>query len=344
LKSPYLSPLTQNPASVTRARANRRAVALLLVTTAGLAAPALADDSGVSLDESEFGEPLYPSLRDIGLELSNPVTGLRQLTLDIEYETYQGTLPGSSDQNGRRVVFKPTWPIKLGNGKNLLLSMRIPVNGDLPNWKPETFIDYRDFTIRKVPVDEPRIEPTAGEFGYVHDHLEDISIDVGYGGVSDNGLISMISLVNVFPTSEDQSGARNQWLIGPEFALGKVTKWGLFGARLKHLVDTGDREGAQELGYLPTTETTLRPFFAYALKNGWQIESNPVILYDWEAVDDNELLLPIAAGFSKTFRVGRRPMKLGVELNYYVVSPDRFGPEWMIQLRYTPVVGTSQLQ
>lgn len=302
----------------------------LALGASGLAAAQEGSDTPVSLDR-------------IALELNNPVTSLGSFSLDWERMTYTGDLPGSDDQTGSRLVFTSLWPIELENGKNLQLRFTIPVNGDLPNWAPREFIDYRDFTIRKVPVTEPRIDPAnGGEFADGHDHLGDIAIDIGYGSTNENGRFSMASLAMVFPTSEDGSGSRNQWLIGPEFAYGKMSERGLLGFRAKHLTDIAG-EGAQELGKLTTNETTLQLLLAYSLGNGWQIESNPIFLYDWEAVSGNEWVVPIGGGISKTFRAGRRPMKLAVELQHYVVTPDRFGPEWMLQVKYIPFVSTRLL-
>ncbi len=319
-----------------RAAAHRRFTAVFLALALGTSSLAVAQDS--------YDDAIAPlSLDQIALELNNPVTSLRTFTIDWEGMTYTGDLPGSDDQHGSRFRFTTLYPIRLRNGKNLQLRLTIPVNGDLPNWKPRDYIDYRDFTIRKVPVTEPRIDPAnGGEFGYGHDHMGDISLDVAYGGTNESGRCGMIGLSYVYPSSEDGSGKRNQYLLGPEVALGSITDRGLLGFRAKHLVDLSG-EGEQELGYLPTNETTLQLLFARSLGNGWQIESNPIILYDWEAVSGNEWVVPIGAGVSKTFRAGRRPMKLAVELQHYVVTPDRFGPEWMLQVRYIPFVSTRLL-
>ena len=145
------------------------------------------------------------------------------------------------------------------------------------------------------------------------------------------------------PTSEDGSGRRGQYLIGPEVALGKRTAQGLYGFRLKHLTDVYG-QGGQELGKLPTNETTLQVFLAYSFGNGWQLESNPTILYDWEAVSGNQWLVPICGGISKTFSVGKRSMKLGVELQHYIESPERFGPEWLLRVNFIPLVSTKFFQ
>ena len=304
---------------------------MLIPLLCGIATVVSAEDASTE----ELGRPL--SVDEIALELKNPVSGLRNLVWDYEGFTHQGHLPGSEDQTGSRMVFTPSWPIELGNGKRLMLRATIPIEGDLPNWQPLDYIDYRDYMIRKVPEDEPRIDPANGEFGYGHDHLGDIALDFGYGGVNADGRLSLFNLAVVMPTSEDGSGKRNQWLLGPEFALGKMTDKSVYGFRAKHLTDISG-EGEQELGKIATNETTLQLFYGYSLGNGWLIESNPVILYDWEAVSGNEWLVPVGAGASKTFRAGRRPMKLGLELQYYVVSPDRFGPEWLLRFSFTPLV------
>ena len=246
-------------------------------------------------EESPGDERATISVDEIALELSNPVTALRSLAWDIEYRTYQGDLPAANDQTGITNVFTTSWPIKLSNGKSLLLSATLPIKGDQPYWKPVFYLDYDDFVIRQLP----NIDETMGGFGSGHDHMGDIGIDIGYGGVNESGFISMLGLATVLPTSEDTSAARQQWLLGPEIALGQVTSWGLLSARVKHLTNI-DGEGDQELGKLDTNETTLKLFFAYALGNGWQIESNPIILYDWEAVSGNEWTVPIGAGVSKT--------------------------------------------
>ena len=273
------------------------------------------------------------SVDEIALDLLNPATSLRTVAFDYEYQTYQGSLPEANDQNTYRMIFTPSWPIKLDNGKNLLLRARIPINGDMPNWKPVFYLDWAEFLLRQLPeIDEDR-----GGFGDGHDHMGDISFDVGYGGVNDDGGIGMIGVSMVVPTSEDQSARRNQYLLGPEVALGRITDWGIYGIRAKHLTNVSG-QGEQEVGDYDTNETTLRIFFAYSLGNGWQIESNPEILYDWEGIDDNQWNVPIGAGISKTFMMGRIPVKAGIELQNYVVSTDRLAPEWMLRFSLVPVI------
>lgn len=285
-------------------------------------------------DDSDAERPAL-SLDKIALELSNPVTGLRSFGIDYEYRTFQGDFPESEDQKAARIVLTPSWPFKLSNGKNILLSATIPLNGDQPIWKePDSTRDYAEFLIRQ----SRDISADTGEFITGHDHLGDIEISLGYGGVNENGFISMFGLASSLPSSEDRSAGRDQALLGPEIMLGQVTSWGLMGARLKHLTDVGDRND------FDTNETTVKLSFAYGLGNGRQIESNPIVLYDWEAVSGNEWTVPIGAGLSNTFMIGSVPAKLALNIEYYVVSPDRFGPEWKFTISLTPVMSTKLLK
>jgi len=302
-----------------------------------LSTPAMAADEPAVSAGSEI------SVNEIALELSNPVTALRSLAIDIEYRTYQGDLPESDDQSASRFVFTPSWPFKLSNGKNILLSVDIPINGDQPLWRPGRFKEYPEFLIRQLP-DEAF---ARGAFFSGHGHLDDIGFNIGYGGVNEKGLITMFGLASVFPTSTDTNNSRDQYLLGPEFALGKVTRWGLIGAQASHLTRISGEDQWDTIAgehKLDTNLSSVKIFFAYGLSNGWQIESNPTIFYDWEAVSGNEWAVPIGAGISKTVRLGGVPLKMGFEIESFVVSPDRFGPDWQLRVSFTPVLSTRLLR
>jgi hypothetical protein len=68
---------------------------------------------------------------------------------------------------------------------------------------------------------------------------------------------------------------------------------------------------------------------------GWNVGSSPMMNYDWETKD---WTIPLQLAVGKTVVVGKTPLKLELELNYYVEQPDAFGPEWMIGFNVTPVV------
>lgn len=270
--------------------------------------------------------------QETAIELINPVGRLGSVINYFEHRGYDGTLPGAGDQSRTSWLITPSIPFQLDNGKRIVLRATLPISFGTPTYITEDD-DFADWHIRKV-ADEL---PTDGYFISGHGHLEDISYDIAYGGVNDNGLITMIGLAGVFPTSKDGSIERDQYLLGPEFALGKVTSWGIYGAWLKHLVSVANVSG-KVIDY-DTNETSVKLFFAYGLGNGWNLVSNPEILYDWEGASNNRLLLPLGGGVSKTTRLGRVPMKMDLELYYYLESPEAFGPEWQLQFTFTPAWG-----
>lgn len=282
---------------------------------------------------------------EIGMELFNPVTSMVSIKTDFAYRSYQGSLPGAGDESAYNANIQPTFPIPLDNGKNILLGFTIPIYGNQPIYDihngsndpdfPEDK-EFSPFMIRQIA----NIIPRDGSFDndHGHDYLGDIGFNIAYGGVSDNGFISMYGAAFAFPTSQDISQRRQQYLAGPEIALGKLTGWGIYGARLSHLTRVS---GEKTWG---TNMTTLKIFFAYGLGNGWQIFSNPVMAYDWEGESGNKLFLPLGAGIAKTTRFGRVPLKLAFEIQKYIASPDSIGPDWMLTFSMTPVFSNPLLK
>jgi len=336
--------------------------ALFGLSMSCLPVPGQAGETGEDPDDAD----LVMSVDEIAQELSNPVTALRSIFSDFEYRTFQGELPDSESMTSL-ILFTPSIPFQLDNGKNLLLRATIPFYFDQPVWETyfghpiwEVDRSYAEFLLRQ----SPQVTADSGRFLPGHDHIADVTYDVAYGGVSERGFISMFGIAGVLPTSQDISASRHQYLLGPEVALGKSADWGsqdisasrhqyllgpevalgksadwgVIGAWVTHLVDvTGDSD-------FNTNETTVKVFFAYGLGNGWQIISNPTILYDWEADSGNELLLPIGGGVAKTARIGRTPVKFEFELQKYIESSSRFGPEWLFTFSITPLISNSYMK
>ncbi len=288
-------------------------IALLGLSAIAVAEPGKADQATKSLDE-------------IARDLSNPVSAISYIANDFEYRTYQGDLPGAGDQSGETYLFRPSIGIPLSNGKSILMRAAIPVLSQ-PKYVADR--EYYDFLIRQ----KADTMPTDGAFETGHTFLGDISYDVAYGSVSENNWITMYGLAGVLGTSKDSSAARNHYLLGPEVAIGKVTEWGIIGTWVTHMIDVSGSSSAD----IDTQLTSAKVFFAYSLGKGWQVFSNPTITYDWEAVSGNKLLLPIGGGVSKVTKIGKMPLNLALDIQNYIVSPDAYGPEWLLTFSITPV-------
>ncbi len=287
-------------------------ITLLGIPVTGMAAANVDDD----LDDVTT-RPVM-TIDELAKELSNPVTALRTIVNEFEFRNFQGDLRDSSDQTNLVYRFSPSFPFKLKNGKNILVRATIPMDFYEPEWRVnvddpifEVDVDYTEFLLRQ----SPQITDDTGHFRSAHGHLNDFTYDVAYGGVSDSGFISMYGIAGVLPSSQNISGSRDQTLLGPEVAFGKSADWGVIGAWLTHLVDVRGEDS------FSTSETTIDLFFAYGLGNGWQIISNPTILYDWEADSGNELLLPLGGGVAKTTRFGRIPVRMEFEVRIISSAP-----------------------
>jgi hypothetical protein len=155
----------------------------------------------------------------------------------------------------------------------------------------------------------------------------------------------MVGLAGALPTSQDGSVERDQYLLGPEAAIGKTYDWGIIGAWGKHLFDVANSSRTEKQRPIDwkTSETRIRLIFGYDLGNDWQIVSNPEFVYDWEGVSNNKILLPLGGGVAKTFGIGRVPLRASLEAYYYGVSPDAFGPEWQLNFSLIPVISAWSL-
>ncbi len=86
---------------------------------------------------------------------------------------------------------------------------------------------------------------------------------------------------------------------------------------------------------VPYSVSSGQYFIAIGLGSGWQFSTSPNFAYDWETSD---LTFPVGAGIAKTTHIGKIPLKIQVEAQYYVEQTDAFGPEWLFKFTFTPVI------
>ncbi|HEY5715750.1 MAG TPA: hypothetical protein VIS54_04995 [Psychromonas sp.] len=295
----------------------------------GLAEPhAITSTAASANPDTNLPAPLprqQKSLQEIAIELVNPINGLQSLSSEFLYQPYQGELPNADRQTLRSISFTPSFPFHLSNGKNIVLRATIPVNLTQPTYtytgEPRDFTDWR---IRQ----EAGSIAASGDFSYVHAHMYDISYDLAYGGINEHGLIAMVGIAGVLPTSEDGSGARHLYLLGPEIAVGKKFAGGIAGGWVHHLTKVAATSPDVDHN---ANLSELKLFFAHEMGNGWQILSNSNITYDWEGEKDNKLLLPLGGGIAKTIRIGSLPVRFVVEAQKYLETPSAFGPDWLLK-------------
>ncbi len=267
----------------------------------------------------------------IAEELTNPLAVFYRLDYQLEYRTYQGSIEGADDQTGIVHRFAPVIPFRQKDGKGWVFKFSLPYLPDQPvYWADRGYAEWR------MRLEDPTLNG-PGEWASTHAHTDDVTTDLVYGGVNDDGLILMYGLAGILPTTSDTSNGRQQLILGPQLNIGKVTDWGVYGALMSHVFDVAEK---RDKGTPDTMMTTIQAYFSYGLGNGWQLVSNPVIRYDWEGDSGNKLSLPLGGGIAKTMKIGSMPLRVSAEVQKYIVSTDRFDSDWLFKFTLSPVLPT----
>jgi len=255
------------------------------------------------------GGPGAPSADDIAAELSNPNSTLGTMSVNVDYIAFDGDLPDASSQNAFRVTFQPSLPYPLSDTTNLFFRPAFPViiSQDVPN--------------------------VNGGFNSKGVDLGDISFDLSLArSFPGLGMMLLGGLAGTLPTATNDALGLDQWLLGPEFAVAMIRKWGVLGVLVSHKWDiAGDDD-------FSTSITGGQYFYTFNMGDGWQISGSPTFSYNHKTDSDNAWTFPLAAGFSKTTIINGRPWKFGLQYWHYIKSPDVFGPDYQIRFSVSPVV------
>ena len=74
-------------------------------------------------------------------------------------------------------------------------------------------------------------------------------------------------------------------------------------------------------------------FITYNIKNGWYINTNPMVTSNWNAPSGEEWTVPFGAGGGKVFVAGSQAMKLQTQVYFNVIAPPG-APDWTLQIQY----------
>jgi hypothetical protein len=291
------------------------------LTEARQGADLTASDAGqdVAVPLTDAGQadavPLAADLKarsadEIARDLANPNSSLANLTLKLQYRTFDGNLPGAGDQDSTTALFQPVFPFSLGES----------ASGGEATFFARPAIPYF--------FDQPWFNSDTGIFEEVSG-MGDIVSDFAYGVTEKNGLLWALGGVTTLPTATDSRLGSGKWSLGPELFIGKFEQWGLYGVFPSHQWDIagwGDRG---------VNVTTIQPFLVTLPGGGWSVGSAPIMNYDWQA---EQWTIPVNLTVSKTVQIGKTPVKLSVEANYYVESSETFGQDWFVGFNISPVV------
>lgn len=132
------------------------------------------------------------------------------------------------------------------------------------------------------------------------------------------------------PSATDDSLGSEKWTAGPAMIIANTGDPLTFGSLLQHIWSyAGNRERDD------ISVTTVQPFMAYLIGDGWTASLNVEASYNWN-LDEDKLTLPIGVGASKVVSLGDTFMNFGLAAVTYTQKPE-FAPDWELRINATYV-------
>ncbi len=310
-----------------RAFACGLAIAGMLASSA-LPAFAQEDEGGMSLEE-------------VQRMMDNPLGNLWIIFMENDLTRYRGD-PARGSKWVNSLLIQPIIPIPLTKNWNLVTRPIIPLIS-----APEVSVSSALFG------DCPGNCNTRPSPDKLFASALDASRETAWGD------IMLWSMISPSEPTELADGSKFVWGFGPAFRFPTATldqfgserysfgpsqvlmrlpaqdgKWtfGLF--HQHHVWSIG---GNHDRARVKTSQFQ----FIYYWKppwEGWSIGAAPMIDVNWEADNDDKWSIPIGLGASKTMFLGPMPIRLGVEFNWFVKSPDNYGKKFMLKFYVVPVI------
>ena len=243
---------------------------------------------------------------DIARELSNPVGSKASIILQGNYAKWAGSARDIGSQNTSSLILMPTIPVPLKKG-NLIFRPSLPFSGGLHL------------------NDNLQWEKKRG--------IGDVGLIAMYGYNFPNGIVLGGGPAMFFPTGNEFLG-KQQFQIGPSVVFAYIQKWGVVGGLWQHYFGVGEPPAGED----NINTGTLQLFYWFGIGNGWQIGGSPNMSANYITAVDTDFSVPLNLGLAKTVILGKLPLKLTLQGQYFVTRPDFAGPSWGIFFQITPVI------
>jgi hypothetical protein len=249
------------------------------------------------------------TLKQLQQKLNNPLSSLWSLQLEQTVQWNKGFPSRGTYRTEYETTFQPAMPVPLTE-----------------NW---TWISRPIFTFLSTP----SLSATSGDWDR-KEGLAAFTYETWFLPTKARKLqVALGGVVSMPMNSRDEMSSR-KYSAGPSAVIVyKHKDWvlGALGNWLWSFSGTDKRQNVNEM--------SLQYFITWAgLPNHWQINSSPTITYNRKAKGGNAWAVPIGIGVGKMVKLGKLPVKIQLEYDYYVVHPNDFGPRHLITLKFTPVI------
>jgi hypothetical protein len=147
----------------------------------------------------------------------------------------------------------------------------------------------------------------------------------------------------MMPTASDDWLGTGKWSAGPMALCAHISEKWILGGVFQHWwsfagddsIDVNVNGVDVPVERPDVNLTDFQYIIRYRLTPSTNIGCAPNIRYNWET---DQLNLPVGIGFDTMVKMGRLPIKVGVELHYYAEKSDDFGPDWLLRFYFVPIL------
>ena len=251
--------------------------------------------------------PQEADVDKVARELSNPLTSLWSLNNEFDFQSYDGKV---SDRKQQAIwFFKPVMPIGFGKDWIWVNRPTIPVSFKQP------YLDTKSGAW----------ENKSG--------LGDIEYLGLIGKNLPGGLVLAGGLTTIFPTATNEALGSGKWQAGPALVAAKLDKKYILGTLVQQWWSFAGQHDRPS-----TNLTAMQLFYFLNFSGGWQVGGTPIISADWKEDSENRFNVPVGLGVYKTLKLGKLPIKIGIEFQYSIIHEELFGRDYNIKFMLTPVI------
>ncbi len=250
---------------------------------------------------------------------NNPVSDAWLLIMQNDYTVIEGDATGGTSEMQERLSFQPVMPIPIFDGDWNLVNRIVvqafdsPLDDDLNSMDP---------------------------FGDRTQGLGDTIFFSMFAPNRDDGVIWGVGPSVIIPTATEDVLGQEKWQLGAAGLWARLgnshgdlglESWNL-GFLAQHWVDVAGTDNRAH-----THQSDIQYFINWKKDATTLIGMTPNIQIDWKKSGSDRFSVPVGFGTIGMFRLGKMPVRWGVEVQKYVMQPDPVGPEWNLKIFFAPI-------
>jgi hypothetical protein len=277
-----------------------------------------------------------PSQAQISKLMDNPVGNLVIISNQFNWIQLKGSgFEGSKDAYVYKLI--PTFPISLGDSWNLInrpifAVPSVPVKKEVGQLIGMSAAEVIHQPALLSTVRDPFGRTTGfGDFTYVG-----LASPKKPDRIGDGILVWGVGPTLIFPTASEDVLGQGKYQAGPAAVaayIGKKWAFGLFPQHWWSFTGDSDRNN--------TSTSNIQYFIYYNITDTVKIGMSPNVTIDWKAESGEQVTLPVGLGVNWMTKMGKLPVRLGVEGYYSIIHPhDSMSSRLGVRFTITPVIPT----